>query len=413
MKKTTKQLKDQAVILETVKSYSSEDIQELLISRMRLAALELATNLLEDEVKSLCGDKYSRGLDNLRAGSDSGRVVINGQKVAVSKPRVRSRGKNEEVHLDSYAKLRDQDLLDSSISKKMLHGVSCRNYEGVIKEYSDSTGISKSSISRAFNRDSKRILDDFNTKDLSAYQFVAAVIDGVEIKGNMMLICLGITDQMEKIPLGIRLGSSENSEVVKDLLASLKERNFTEACDQILFLLDGSKALSKGVKLVFGDKALIQRCWIHKSRNITSYLPKAFHKKAHIKLKAIIHMNSYSDAKKSYDDYYKWLKGISVEAANSLAEAGEDLLSLHKLKVTGELRKSLASTNMIESLISTVRFKSYRVKNWKNGEQANRWVAFIINDAKTKFKKLRGSKEQGKVLINSLNQNKTIETLAA
>ena len=218
---------------------------------------------------------------------------------------------------------------------------------------------------------------------------------------------------MMKIPIGIKVGSTENSEVVKDLLSSLVERNFTLACDQILFLLDGSKALKKGVNLVFKEQALIQRCWLHKSRNIKAYLPDKYHKQSHLKLKAIMHMNSYKDAKKAYDLYYKWLNNISSEAANSLEDAGEELLTLHKLQVTGELRKCLSSTNMIESLMSIIRTKSNRVKNWQNTEQKIRWIAFIVNDAKGKFKRLRGTKQMANILINNLNKNITIDSLAA
>jgi transposase-like protein len=413
MNKKTKLVKNQVQLLEIArKSKSAEEYQVEMMDALKTAALEFASNLLQLEVISLCGEKYSRERTNLRAGSDSGRFVVNGIKQPILKPRVRNRN-NEEVYLESYEKLNNQDLLDKQISDKMLHGVSCRDYSSVINHYAESTGISKSSISRAFNRDSKKTLDKFNTSDLSEYKFAAVAIDGVEINEKMMIICLGITDEMKKIPIGIREGSTENGEVVKDLLSSLLSRNFTKACDNLLFLLDGSKALKKGVLLVFGKEALIQRCWLHKSRNIKAYLPESYQAQAHFKLKAIMHMNHYQDAKKAYDLFYKWLDNISTEAANSLQEAGEDLLTLHKLGVIGELRKSLASTNMIESLNSTVRYKSYRVKNWNSPEQSSRWIAFIISHAQTKFKRLRGSLSHAKILLANLNNKKTVDSLAA
>jgi len=412
MNKKTISNEKQEQILRVMSSYGAKELQAVIVEQMRTAALRMALNLLEEEASNFCGEPYSHGGQYLRGGSENGSVVINGAKYKIKRPRVRTRDA-EEVKLSNYQKLRSQDILDEQISGKMLLGISTRNYSQLQAEYGKRLGVSKSSISRAFGRESAKILDDLNHSDLSGHSFLGLVLDGIEVAGKTVVACLGITDELKKVPLGLREGSSENAEVVKDLLSSLVERNLTFACENILVLLDGSKALNKAIKSTFGSAALIQRCWLHKDRNIKSYLPKQYHQAAHRKLKLVMSTNSYTDAKAEYKKLFKWLENISVDAASSLEEAGEELLTLHKLGVTGELRKSLSSTNMIESLFSDARASTRRVKNWNQPGQSLRWFATVINNCKTKFKRLRGTVAHGQLLIKALKPKLIIESLAA
>jgi transposase-like protein len=263
---------------------------------------------------------------------------VQGAKYRVKRPRVRnSKG---EVELEALGKLRDQDLLDKKIHQTMLAGVSTRNYEEVIEGYSEKLGVSKSSASRAFVRASQKDLDYINGSSLGEHRFVAIAIDSFDVYGKAMIMALGITSEMTKIPLGLREGDSENSEVVKDLLASLNERGFTSACDHLLAILDGSKALKKAVQAVFGDKVLIQRCWIHKLRNLKKYVPDKLHGTLHWRMRRLMSLESFDDAQKELQSFANWLSEVSHGALESLEDAGNELLTLHSLRIGGILRKS-------------------------------------------------------------------------
>ncbi|NBW41629.1 hypothetical protein EBR25_11610 [bacterium] len=182
------------------------------------------------------------------------------------------------------------------------------------------------------------------------------------------------------MPVGLIDGSSENSKVVTDLLQNLLERGFSLHCERLLCVLDGSKALSKAVRDVFGSAVLIQRCWLHKLRNLEGYLPQEKHQELHLRMNRMMNLDRYSDAQGELKKLKSWLMQTSEQAANSLDEAGDELLTLHKLGVPLDLRKSLDSTNMIESLFSVVRQKLHNVKNWnsRNPNRKMQWIASAI-----------------------------------
>ena len=182
----------------------------------------------------------------------------------IRRPRVRQA--NREVALPTLAQLQAQDLLDEQMRHRMVLGVSTRNYKQVIDGYTEKLGVARSSVSRAFVRTSQKDLDSINEGPLGEYAFVAVMIEGLEIGGRMVVAALGITAVMTKIPLGLREGNTENSEVVRDLLASIQERGFTLHCERRLAVIDGAKALKKALRQVFGERVLLQRCWLHKLR---------------------------------------------------------------------------------------------------------------------------------------------------
>ncbi len=160
-------------------------------------------------------------------------------------------------------------------------GISTRNYKQVINQYSEKLGVSRSSVSRAFIRASQKDLDTINEGQLDSHSFVALMIDSLEIGGRTVVAALGITAEMEKIPVGLREGDTENSEVVKDLLASMQERGFTLHCERLLAVIDGAKALKKALREVFGDRVVLHRCYLHKERNLRAYLPDRVHGTLH------------------------------------------------------------------------------------------------------------------------------------
>ena len=374
-------------------------IREMVGSQMRGAALDLLHGLFREEVERLCGMPFSRKGEAgfHRGGSDPGSVILQGQRVAVKKQRVKKNG--EEVVLESYAALQDFDLLCDRVMKHMISGVSTRNYEPLLEEIAGSTGLKKSSVSKAFVAGSREALEEINGRALGAYSWLAVMIDSLSFAGRAVTVALGITTKGEKLVLGLREGNSESHEVVKDLLSSLIERGMNRD-ERFLFVLDGAKALRKGVRQVFPDFP-IQRCVRHKERNVLEYLPKQYHMEFRRRWKLIHGSASYALAKAELEKLVAWLTGINHEALASLEEAEEETLTAIRLGAPRELRKSLQSTNPIESIFDGVRCKSARVKNWKSGvNQIARWAAVALLAGEKKLRCIRGIKEIPIVLAN-------------
>jgi len=382
---------------------SSREIQNKLMQDCRNAALKFAAQLMNDEVERLAGAKFAHKSEGQcwRGGSDQTRIIVGGEKLQVARPRVRN--VDGEVPLSSLAQLQDQDIFDDDIKDRMVLGVSTRNYEPVVKSWSDKLSISKSNVSRAFIKSSRKDLEKINTQDLSEFEFISIMIDGVGFGDRTLMVAMGITETCVKIPLGIREGDTENAVVVRDLLTSIRDRNFKFHADKILAVSDGSKAIKKALKDVFGDTVLIQRCWLHKLRNLQKYVPDKLHKQLWWRLKKLMNLVSFEEAKKELGNLIVWLGEISVEAESSMNEVGLELLTVHQLGVAGELRKSLYSTNPIEPLIFGLRHKMSRVKNWKSStkkDQIQRWMASSILANQKKWRKLRGHRQVSKMIAN-------------
>jgi transposase-like protein len=410
MQKTRVEQEKQGELLSVLAALDANALQGVLLERAKQAALAMAVELLEQDAEALCGSRYSRKTDPQchRGGSERSAVVLEGARYGIRRPRVRKA--NREVALPTLAKLQAQDLLDEQMYHRLVLGVSTRNYEPVINGYTQKLGVSRSSVSRAFVRASQKDLDSINEGPLGEYSFVAVMIDGLEIGGRMVVAALGITADLTKVPLGLREGNTENSEVVRDLLTSIQDRGFTLHCERLLAVIDGAKALKHALRQVFGERVLLQRCWLHKLRNLRAYAPERAYGTLHWRRKKLMTLNSLADARRELLALRDWLADLSAEAAASIDEVGEELLTLHRLGITGELRKSLASTNLIESLFSVVREKLHRVKNWKGrrSHQTLRWVASAISAHRPKMRRVRGL-AQATALIAALGPR----TLAA
>ena len=391
---------------------SSIDIQQMLLARAKNSVLEMALDLLEQDMERLCGKPFGRKLEGLchRGGSEKTSIMCDGALHSMRRPRARN--ESGEVFLPSLAKLRDRDLLDSQMQARMVRGVSTRNYEEVISGFAEKTGISKSSVSRAFKRSSQKDLEEINSSDLSQLRFVAILIDGTNIGGRMVVVAIGITDDCQKVPLGLKEGDTENAAVVKDLLTGLTARGFTFKTSRLLAMLDGGKALRAAVLALWGNTVLVQRCWLHKARNLEGYLPKTNHAQMWRRMKKMMGLNSRLAAEAEFKSLANWLRTISDDAERSLLEAKGELLTVHDLGVTGEFRNALSTTNAIESLIGVSKAKLKNVKNWgyhpKTGDKvprnkSMRWVATAIQTHRSKMRRLRGGKVQMKTLINNLS----------
>lgn len=372
-----------------------DGMREMMLTTVREAMLHTLTDLVNEEVREMAGARHSRrGASNplRRHGHAPCAIFIDGQPVAFDRPRVRNTATNTEVELARMTALQSREALDADVLGKLVRGISTRNYEGALNAVANGMGLKKSAVSESFIRASKHDLDAINTRRLDEYTFVAVFIDGKAFAEHALLCALGVTTSGEKIVLGLRDGASENSEIVKDLLANLLERGLTPT-PRALFVLDGGKALHRGVRDTFGERAIIQRCIVHKKRNVESYLPKSWHAELGRKLDAAYGMTLYSDAKRALEQIVRWLEQHSESAAESLREGMEETLTLHRLGITGALRKTLRSTNPIESLFSVVEEKCHRVKRWRGASMALRWAASACVWHQPRMRRVKGFRD--------------------
>ena len=326
---------------------------------------------------------------------------------AASRGVIRRGGQSSEVELSRVGALQSREALDADVLGKLVRGISTRNYDGALGVVANGLGLQKSAVSESFVRASKNDLDAINSRRLDEHTFVAVFIDGQHFADTAVLCALGVTTNGTKIVLGLRDGASENSEVVKDLHAELERRGLT-ITPRALFVLDGGKALHRGVRDTFGGRAVIQRCQLHKKRNVKSYLPKAWHAGLDRKLDAAYGMTLYADAKRALEQIVRWLEQHSESAAESLREGMEETLTVHRLGLTGALRKTFATTNPIESLFSVVEEKCRRVKRWRGASMVLRWTASACVWHAKRMRRVKGFRDIPQ-LITAL-ENHSVES---
>lgn len=353
----------------------------------------VAEEIIEEEVKGLCGDRYARdpSREATRYGSQAGSIAVAGRKVRIDKPRVRLADGSGEVELKSYKQLKREGAIGDAVLGSAIRGVSCRNYEGVVTASCEGFGMKKSSVSREFIKASARKVKELCERRLDDTRFVVIFIDGIVYAGATMLVAMGITIRGEKVILGLRQGASENAQVCTQLLENITFRGVDPA-QPTLFVLDGSKALKAAVKKVFGDYAVIQRCRQHKKENVRAHLQKNYWEELDWRLKQAYHENDYNSALRKLKNIESWLGKINPDAAASLREGMEELLTVTRLRAPRVLCKSIATTNTIESVFSMVRRVTRRVSTWKNGDMRLRWCASGLLDAESRLGGIRGRK---------------------
>jgi transposase-like protein len=379
-------------------------MQDALASFATELGLRLAVQLLEDEVTRRCGPRYERrpDRDQTRYGHQPGFVTMAGQKLPVRRPRVRSTAGQGEVELETYGLLQSETAMPEAALKRMVRGVSCRDYEGVVDLACEGFGVKKSSISRAFVRASASEVEQVAQRRFEGLRLAAILIDGVEYAGECMVVALGIAEDGTKHVLGLRQGGTENAQVCSSLLEELRERGL-DTGQPVLLVLDGAKALHSAVKRVWGKNAVIQRCQIHKRRNVQAHLPEKHHAELSRQLSMAYHETDYERALKALQTAVAWLQRLSPSAAASLREGLEETLTVVRLGVPELLRKSLATTNVIESALSVTRYVTGRVKRWRDGDMRQRWCAAGLLRAESKFRRVRGHRHLPQ-LIASLKQ---------
>ena len=366
-------------------------MQDSLESLAIEIGLLVASDILENEVTRLCGERYQHREDraHTRYGHQRGVVILAGQKLPIDRPRVRRAGGGREVPLETYARLQSPDAMPLAVLRRMVRGVSTRDYAGVIDIACDGFGVARSSVSREFVRASAADVKALAERRFEGVRFPVVMIDGVEYAGETMVVALGIMEDGTKRVLGLRQGATENAEVCTALLEDLAGRGL-DATRPTLLVLDGSKVLHAAAKRVWGKNAVIQRCQVHKKRNIKANVPEKHWPELERRLAAAYQETDYETAKRSLEGTATWLTRINPDAASSLREGLEETLTVVRLGVPGVLRRSLATTNPIESALSVTRRVTARVTRWRDGDMRKRWCVAGLLRAESKFRRLKG-----------------------
>jgi transposase-like protein len=358
------------------------------------SGLQIFATMLEEDRTAICGPRYAHQPDRQvgRAGTVPSEVVLGGRKVAIQRPRVRTA--HGEVPLPTFQTMAATDPLDRRVVEQMLVGVATRQYARSLEPLGaevTSRGTSKSAVSRRFVAKTRAQLEAWQATPLDTLHLVGLLLDGVHVGEHCLIVALGIAADGEKHALGLWEGSTENAAVCQSLLSNLQSRGL-RTDRSLLVILDGSKALRKAVRDTFGEVALVQRCQIHKLRNVLDHLPE----RQRPWVKAILQRAYRSDgamAKRLLQDLARRLDPDYPSAAESVREGLDETLTVLGLGLSDRLRQSLATTNAAESLISRTRHVKRNVKRWRGGRMVLRWVAAGVLEAAKGFRRLKGHKD--------------------
>ena len=365
--------------------------------------------------ENLAGPDHAPTGDIYKWAHQQGSVFIGDQKVKVSKPRLR--GPDGEVSLHSYEKLKSRGQFSEELLTKMMSGLSARRYQETVLDAVNAFGVSPSSASRHFIEATAKQLKGFLERDLSGFDPFAILLDTVHRGGVAFITALGISTGGQKMILGFWEGATENSEICNELLADLERRGLKLTC-KVIFVTDGGKGIIKSLRDKFGKKLLHQRCTIHKDHNLQKHVAKKYRKHVHAQFKKAMAHQKLEDAEKALEALEKELMEINASAARSLREAMSELLTLHRLQVTGDLYKVLHTTNGIENVFSSVRHREHNIKNYnpkyrgknRKGKLSHRWLVAVFLKAEENFRTVKGF-EQIKSVMERIEklQNESID----
>ena len=363
---------------------------ELIRSLVPLGLMHVQ-ELLDAEVQALAGERYARKEASVRGrrhGSNPGTVGLAGQRVPVFVPRVRS-VTGGEIPLRCYDALHGDREVNDLLLKRVLYGISCRNYEGAAESIPGAIGLSGSTVSRGFIQASAGKLRELQERDLSGEDVVALFLDGKAFADATMVVALGITMSGEKRFLGFVETDTENEKVLTPFLRSLVERGL-DISQGLLVILDGGKGLRAAVKKAFGNQAVVQRCQWHKRENVVSYLSKSEQAPWRKRLGRAYNRPEYKQALAALEKLHGELEERNQSAAASLTEGFEETLTLHRLGMYGVLGRSLKTTNCLESVNALVEERCAKVDHWKNSSQRHRWLATALVDIEPRLRKVVG-----------------------
>lgn len=373
---------------------------------------KLAETLMYMEREEVAGaDYHPSRVEVKKWGSQRGSIYLGREKVRVVHPRLR--GSQGEMDLKTYERLKNPNAFSEEMLVFAMRGLSARRYQETITDLGEHFGVSAGSTSARLIEVTSRKLQELLERDLSKFDGFAIFLDTVHRGGTAFVVGLGIDVRGQKQVLGFWEGTTENHEVVKSLLSDLESRGL-KLHDEILFVSDGGSGIVKALRDRFGEDLIHQRCTIHKDRNLQRHLPKRYRREAHRRYRMALELKTYEDAKQGLQELKKWLSPINESAARSLEEALEEVLTLHRLEAGELLRKTLHSTNSIESVFSTVRFREKNIKNYQGSKMKQRWLATVLLHAEETFRVVKGHQEIPKIIENIKTQrNAKLEKLAA
>lgn len=365
------------------------------------AGLKIIHHFLEEEITQRCGPHGQQVA--YRHGAQPGYVIYAGRKVPIAKPRLRAKG-GGELSLQSYQAFQQDGRMQRAVARKLTHQVSTRNYAAAIDDCLAGYGIQKSSVSRQWKAATVAELQKLCQRPVPG-DLVALLLDGQYFRKACLVVALGVDPAGCKHVLGLWHGATENTTLVRELLADLRERGLnTEAA--MLVVVDGAKALYKGVREVFGQRALIQRCRVHKLRNVLEHLPLEKRAQAAWRLRGAWAKSTPEEALKELRSCVKWLETISPTAARSLEEGLEETLTVTRLGLPELLERTFSSTNLIESCFARTEAWTHRVKRWRDGKMVLRWGAAALLFAEKGFRRVRGHQHMKQLLV-ALNPNQS------
>ncbi len=393
-----------AHLVEPMLAGMSSTRQHLLawVHAQGLAALN---ELFREEAVALAGPKGRQQAQRTHHhwGTTATELTFGGRRVQMPRPRVR-RTSGGEATLPSVARFRERDPLTARMMQQLLAGVSTRQYDASLEARPSgrrTRGSSKSAVSRSVVRRTRQRLHEHLTRRLEGLEVVALFMDGVVVAQQTVIVVLGITRDGGKVPLGLRLGSTENAVVCTELLQDLLARGLTLE-GRVLWVIDGGKGLRKALGDVFGDAAVIQRCQLHKGRNLDALVPKARQAYVRAALRRAYRAGSAAAARRQLAALATWLeRNGHADAAASVREGLDETLTVLKLGLPPTLRRFFATTNCIENLIGTLRHVTRNITRWRDGDMRRRWIGLGLLRAAERFRRIKRHGELG-ALVTAL-----------
>lgn len=359
--------------------------------------LKALDELMQDDAARIVGEKGKHRADRTHHywGKTKSELTFGGRRISVEKPRVRSKD-GREAALPALEEFRNRDPLSERVMNQLLLGVSTRGYDASLEPRPsgvNARGSSKSSASRSFVAKTRQRLSASVERRLDDVDLIALLVDGIDVARQTVVVALGITSEGTKVPLGLALGSTENAALCTSLLQGLLSRGL-KIEDRVLCIIDGGKGIRKSLDDVFGDRAVIQRCQVHKQRNLREHLPETRHAYVLSTMREAYRAATADTARKKLRALVSWLETNGHEdAAASLREGLEETLTVVKLELPLALRRSLATTNSIENLVSSIRRVTRNVKRWRGGDMIRRWAGLGLFNAAKRFRRIKGYRE--------------------
>ena len=367
--------------------------------------LGVVHELMELEVDEVVGSKgrHNPARTAKRHGHEDGSMTLGGRRVQVRRPRIRSADDKRELPVETYEYFADRDPLTQAVMDRMLAGVSTRRFARVGEPVGEevcqtSSATSKTSVSEMFVERTQSALSELMSRRLEDVRLAVMMLDGMEIAERTHVVALGITSDGVKIPLGLWEGSTENATLARTLLADLVDRGLDPE-QAILFVIDGSKALRRAIRDVFGEHALVHRCHRHKERNVTDLLPERDRDAVRARMRTAWSLTDPELAEQRLELLASELDRSWPDAAGSLREGMDETLTLMRLGITGQLAKTLSSTNPCESMIEIVRYTQRNVKRWREGDMRRRWTAAGMLVAEEQFRRIMGYRDLASLVI--------------